>query len=139
MSERCCNSQEFRVIFIVIRPFVRASFGLHLLFSLFRGISVRVLCFAPHGSATIIHWYSNAQIWSLIFEGKGVTTCALRPLIIDRNHATGNNYILAYGYRAKFVIQHRKASLPYQRQIQWSKNSSGTSHRLSARQDEKKM
>ncbi|KAI0458104.1 hypothetical protein F5B21DRAFT_39783 [Xylaria acuta] len=75
----CATARSFESFLLLSRPFIQALFGLHLLFSLFRGISVRVLCFAPHGSAMIIHWYSNAQIWSLIFEGKGVTTCALRP------------------------------------------------------------
>lgn len=112
------TARSFESFLLLLRPFIRALFGLRLLFSLFRGISVRVLCFAPHGSAMIIHWYSNAQIWSLIFEGKGFTICALRPLIIDRNHVTGNNYILASGYRARTLSFSIRRLSPYQRQFQ---------------------
>ncbi|KAI8951827.1 hypothetical protein F4801DRAFT_266122 [Xylaria longipes] len=70
--------------FYCYRGHLFGHYSVFIFFSVFflRSISVRVLYFAPHGSAMIIHWYPNAQIWSLIFEGKGVTTCALRPLTL---------------------------------------------------------
>ncbi|KAI0805396.1 hypothetical protein GGR55DRAFT_273114 [Xylaria sp. FL0064] len=92
MSERCCNSPGvlsvilwFYFIFIFStfsRPVCWALFGIHLCI-LFRGISAGFIVLHRHDFAAIIHWYSNAQIWSLILRARDYNLCitAVKPLI----------------------------------------------------------
>ncbi|KAI1160939.1 hypothetical protein F5B18DRAFT_470476 [Nemania serpens] len=100
---------------LFLRPFTQAWIGIHILFSLFSGISVRDLYFAPSrlGSEYSLGTPS-AQIWSLIFEGKGIIiiTCALRPFILDRNYATGNIDSPVSCHKANSVIPYRMAPIP---------------------------
>lgn len=76
---------------LLLRPITQAWFGIHILFSLFSGISVRDLYFAPSwlGSEySLVPKRTNMEFD--FFEGKGmiIITCALRPFILDRSYTT---------------------------------------------------
>ncbi len=108
------TAQEFSCYFIVFQEqsVIWALFGIHLLSNLFRGISVRVLYFTPSRLCSNYSLVLKRTNLEFDFEGKGILTCALRPLTLDRNYPIRNIYNLASGHKANFVIQYRTALIP---------------------------